>query len=106
MNAVVWRLRPKTLVIAMALVAVALYSDRMLKRRAGFIRDSAQVRVWTGERNMRQKLANAARSKGDREEAAKWDKLTAYAEGWRQVFEHRMSGSDFGDGPPIPKLLE
>src|SRR5437764_10490930 len=98
------RFRLRSLLIVVMLVAVLLGGLRtLLERRGRFVRNQGQVRAWTGQRNKYQQLAELARSKGDIAGAAKWDELAVYADGWRRVFEHRVSGGGQDHEPPIPK---
>lgn len=97
------RFRLQTLLIVVMLVAVLLGGLKALERRGRFIRNQAQVRVWTGQTAIFPQLAEQARSKGDIAGAAKWDELAVYADGWRRVSEHNASGGGRADPPPIPK---
>src|SRR5437868_1333958 len=97
------RVRLRTLLIVVMVVAVPLGGIRWLEQRGRYLRNEGQVRAWTGQRDRFRELAGLARSKGDRAGAGKWDELAVYADGWRRVFEHLRSGGDLGHGPPIPK---
>lgn len=104
MSGLIWRLfRLWTLLVVVMLVAISLGGLWTLQWRGCFMSNQGQVRVWTGQRNRYQQLAEQARSNGDIDGAAKWDKLAVYADQWRRVFEHRVSGGGPGREPPIPK---
>jgi hypothetical protein len=96
--------RLRTLLIVVMLVAVLLAGYRMLERRGGLYHHQRQVYVWTRQRDKYQRLAEQARSEGDVAGATKFDALAVYADGWRRVFEHQVSGGDWSDAPPIPKV--
>ena len=103
MNGPIWRFRLRTLLILVMLVAALLGGVRTLERMGRLNHHRHQAEVWAGERNVRQKFADIARSRGDLAGAARWDRDAAYADGLRRVFEHLALGGDPGHGPPIPK---
>jgi hypothetical protein len=106
MRVPIWRFRLRTLLILVMLMAALLGGARSLEKMGRINRHRHQAKVWAGEMNKRQELADIARSSDDLAGAAKWDSLAKYADGWRRVFEHLASGGEWGNGPPIPKNPE
>jgi hypothetical protein len=100
------RLRLRTLLISVALLAVLLGVTRMALRmyRAKTYRQQAQS--WADDWNRYRQAAALCRLRGDTTGAAKRERLAAYCEEWRQILQHAASNGEMvilSSGPSPPK---